>query len=238
MQRMAQSGMAVSSLLVAVVATALTVPAQTHDDGALWLGYFAQGRLGTDDSGRADLRWWLDAQVRQRDDGEHFDLGIVRPGLGWALTERVSLWAGYAFVPTDPLGRDEFVEHRTWQALHWAAPVTGFSLTSRTRLEQRFVETDGDTGWRLRQMLKVTVPFGADSRLFASVWDEAFFDLDDTDWGQRQGFRQNRAFAGLGWFLDTSRQISLEVGYLNQWLDRRGEDRLNHALSLSLFMTF
>ena len=65
-----------------------------------------------------------------------------------------------------------------------------------------------------------------------------FFDLDDTTWGQRRGFRQNRAFAGLGARLDPDKHISLEAGYLNQWIDNRNEDKLNHVLSLNLFLSY
>jgi hypothetical protein len=138
----------------------------------------------------------------------------------------------------DPKGRDEFGEHRPWQQLTWNIPVGDVTVQSRTRLEQRFVETDGDTGWRLREFVKTTVPLSADKRVFASVWDELFWDLDDTDWGQRAGFRQNRAFVGPGWFLGEGKQVSLEVGYLNQWVDRPGEDKLNHVLSIWLFVNF
>jgi hypothetical protein len=231
-----------SSCPSAVFAVALLftplLSAQTRDDGALWLAWVAQGRFGAADTGLADWRWWLDVQERQRDEGEHFDLGIVRPAVGYVVHDRITLHGGYAWIPTDPLRRDEFVEHRAWQQVTWNVPLFGQDVQARTRLEQRFLETDGDTGWRLREFLKTTVPLVDDRRWFVSLWDELLWDLGDTAWGQRQGFRQNRAFAGLGTFLDGGRRVSLEVGYLNQWIDRPGEDRLNHILSVTLFTVF
>ncbi len=225
---------------LALLGAGLAMPAvaQTRDDGALWLGYFASGRFGTKESALGDFRWWLEAQDRQRDEGEHFDLGIIRPGLGYALTDRITLWAGYAWVPTDAVRREPFDEHRVWQQLTLNFPTEGFTLQWRNRLEQRFIEDASETGWRLRELLKVTVPVTEDKRLFVSLWDELFFDLNDTAWGQRAGFRQNRAFAGLGWFADEARAISFEAGYVNQWIDRRDEDRLNHALAIWCFMSF
>jgi Protein of unknown function (DUF2490) len=217
---------------------ALPLAAQTRDDGGAWLAWVAQGRLGAPDSGLGNLRWWLDAQDRQRDEGRHFDLAVIRPGLGYALHERLTAYVGYAWVVADPIGRDEFGEHRAWEQLTWMVPVGGLSVQVRTRLEQRFLETDGDTGWRLREFLKTTVPLTADRGWFVSAWDELFWDLDRTDWGQRAGFRQNRAFVGLGTFLDDARRVSLEVGYLNQWIDRPGEDRMNHIGSVWLLTTF
>jgi hypothetical protein len=214
--------------------------AQTQDDGAVWLGTFASGPLGAKDGALGDCRWWLDVQDRQRDEGEHFDLGLVRPGLGWQFAAHWSLWGGYAWVPTDPVGRDPFDEHRTWQQVNWNDTVAGWRVLWRNRLEQRFVPTDGDTGWRLREMLRATTPLPGAPAWYGCVWDELFFDLGDTDWGQREGFRQNRAFAGLGTWFDDAHHVALEVGYLNQWIDRPPgqEDRLNHALSISLWLTF
>jgi hypothetical protein len=117
-------------------------------------------------------------------------------------------------------------------------PVGDLTVQSRTRLEQRFAETDGDTGWRLREFVKTTVPLVEDKRTFVSAWDELFWDLNHTDWGQRTGFRQNRAFLGLGRFLDAGKKVSIEAGYLNQWVDRPGEDKLNHCLSIWMFVNF
>lgn len=228
-------------LLLAAGATASLgsgVLAQTVDDGGAWFGWFAQGKLASADSALAPLRWWLDVQDRQRDEGEHFDQLLLRPGLGYALTDRLTAWAGYAYIATDPVRRDEFGENRVWQQLTYNAPTEAFTLQGRARLEQRFLETDGDTGWRLRVMGKAMVPLNSEKNLFASVWDEAFWDLNDTDWGERTGFRQNRAFAGLGVHLNEAHKVWLEVGYLNQWIDRRGPDKENHLLSISLFTIF
>ncbi len=225
------------ALLLCSLVCALA-PAQTQDDGQLWALWLGQGRLGAADSGLSNWRWWADVQARFRNDGEDYDTGFVRPGLGYALTERMTLWAGYLYVDNDPAGSPRTHEQRAWQQLTWSPRTEGFSLMSRTRLEQRFVEDQSETGWRFRQLVKATAPIAGDGETFLSVWDEGFFDLDDTAWGQRQGFRQNRVFAGLGWFLDAQRRNSIEVGYLNQWIDRSDEDRMNHVLSINFFMTF
>ncbi len=225
-------------VFAAVCLAAAPSLAQTKDDGQLWTALVLQGRLGDKESGLDRWRWMFDLQDRQRDEGEHFDLGVVRPAVGYAITDRPIAHAGYGWFVSDPKGRDEFGEHRPWQQLIWNVSVGDLTVQSRTRLEQRFVETDGDTGWRLREFVKTTVPLAADNRTFASVWDELFWDLNDTDWGQRAGFRQNRVFVGPGWFLDDAKKVSIEVGYLNQWVDRPGEDKMNHCLSIWFFVNF
>ena len=67
----------------------------------------------------------------------------------------------------------------------------------RTRFEQRFVESGNDTGLRLRQFLRAQRELPGCPPLMLVCWDEIFFDLNDTDWGQSSGFGQNRIFAGL-----------------------------------------
>ncbi len=227
--------LSISSLLWC---SAPLVNAQTRDDGGLWTLWLGQGDLGSLDSDWKHVRWWLDVQDRRRDEGETFDMFLFRPGLGYALTPRVTAFLGYALIESDPANRGAFTEHRAWQQLSWNPPVEGFTLQSRSRLEQRFVEDESETGLRLRELVKATLPLNNSKSFFASVYDEVFFDLNDTDWGQRTGLRQNRAFVGLGWFLGSERKFSLEVGYLNQWIDRPDLDRLNHVLSLNLFMNF
>jgi len=224
--------------LTALLSSQREALAQTKDDGALWLQSINQGKFGEKDSPLAKWRWWLEAQGRWRDNGETFDTGIFRPGIGYAITDRVIAHVGYAFIDNEPENRPVVHENRVWQQLTWNVPVEGFTLQSRTRLEERFIVDESDTGWRLRQFFKATVPVVEDKTTFVSAWEEMFWDLDDTDWGQRTGFRQNRAFLGLGQFFDEKKSISIEVGYLNQWIDRPGEDRLNHVLLVCMFMTF
>ena len=224
--------------LAACLAFSPALVAQTQDDGALWAMWVGQGRLGEKDSSLGNWRWWLDAQLRWRDEGETYDAGIFGPGIGYAITDRVTAHFGYAWIDSDPAGRPPVHEDRLWQQLTWNLPVDGFTLQSRTRLEERFIEDQSDEGWRLRQFFKLSVPFTEDRRWYLSAWDEGFYDLGDTRWGQREGFRQNRAFLGLGRVTDSAPASSVEVGYLNQWLDRVDSDRVNHVLFLMYSISF
>jgi len=227
-----------AALLVVSAAFAPVALAQTENDTGLWFAFVSQGRFVHEDSFQGRLRWWLDVHSRQGTDGERFELGIIRPAIGYALSDRVTAHIGYAYIPTDPRGRDSFIEQRIWQQVVWNLPTEGFTLQSRTRLEQRFTETGGETGWRLRQFFKATVPLTEDHRWYVSAWDEGFVDLGDTRWGQREGFRQNRAFLGLGRITDLAPSSALEVGYMNQWLDLPALDRYNHILSITYSMSF
>ena len=80
-------------------------------------------------------------------------------------------------------------------------------------------------------------PIAFDSRLRLVAYDEIFFALNDTDWGARAGFDQNRFFVGLAWQFVPGR--SVEVGYLNQFVERNGPDNLmNNILSINFLVNF
>jgi hypothetical protein len=211
--------------------------AQLDHDGALWEALFVQADLGKLDAELEGFRGWLDLHGRWRDDGEDLDTTIFRPGIGYTFAEKTTAWLGYAWVETHPAGRGSRTEHRLWQQLTWTPPSDGYTLSFRSRLEERFVEDADDMGWRFRQFAKYTRPMESKAR-YLSAWDEVFFDLNDTDFGQDFGLRQNRAFLGIGFFLDSEHSLAFEVGYLNQWLSRPGDDRMYHALSLNLLLTF
>ena len=232
---------AISAWLI-VLCFALTAQAETKEDEGLWLMLAGQGSLAPDNEDFHRLRWWLDLQPRFADRADGLDQALIRPGVGVSLSDNTTVWAGYAWIRTKRRGQGHSEEHRIWQQLTWSPRIGRLKLSSRTRLEQRFLDTGDDIGWRFRQFVKGTFPIAVDGRLFLSAYDEIFFDLNGTDWGQRSGVSQNRMFAGLGWKFGSrpsSGPLTVEVGYLNQFVRKRSaDDELNHILSINLFVNF
>ena len=203
-----------------------------HDWG-VWVAFAGQGHLSPGDP---DARWraWLDLHARFLDDSDGFEQSIVRPGIGYDLDERSTVWLGYGWIRTDPASGKAFDEDRIWQQYTWGGPLGDYDFFWRSRLEQRWIEDGDDVGWRFRQFVRFTRPLEAGSRLGFRTWDEGFFDLNDTDWGADTGFAQNRLFLGLGWGLETSMPATLEFGYLNQFISRPSRsDAMNHILAVT-----
>lgn len=229
----------VGSLGVALLtlATAGPVHADAEHDRHTWGAVVATGSLLSDDG---PVRYWLEGQSRFNDGSSRFNQAIARTALGYVVAPRTTLWAGYAWIPTEPQGPpDTIVEHRIWQQLTWsrAAPVVDFSISTRTRLEQRLVEGADDTGVRFRQLVKLTRPLAGSGRYYLSLWDEVFVHLNDTDWGAEGGLDQNRAFGGLGIRLNET--ASGEIGYMNQFVNRHLRNGAsNHTLSLTLLLSY
>jgi hypothetical protein len=173
-----------------------------------------------------------------RDDSNGYDQLLIRPGVGRDLGHGFSAWLGYLYVNDDPKGRSSFDEHRPWQQLLWKGPIASFGVQSRTRLEERFVDGDGEAGWRLRQFMKASYAFPSASRFGFAVYNEVFFDLNDTSAGANTGFAQNRFFIGPTMKLGDGGGATVELGYLNQFIRRDGgSDSVNHLVSLNLLFS-
>lgn len=210
--------------------------AESIDDLGLWTALFAQGDVDRVAAVDERLKWWFDGHLRFLDDADGIHQSIVRPGLGWAIDEQSTVWAGYAWVRTSPISGPDFDENRIWQQWTWSDDFGVWNLGQRARFEQRFLETGDDVGLRYRQFFRAQRRLPAWAGMSLVAWDELFFHLNDTDWGARSGFDQNRVFVGVGYKPASAGRWRVEVGYLNQVIDvAAGADRVNHILALNFF---
>jgi len=225
--------------LLAIAALSSPLHAQTIEDEGWWGAVFSQGDIEFDPGQPTTWRWWFDGHARFQDDADGFNVSIVRPGIGYKLTDTATIWAGYGWIRESPISRaPDFDENRVWQQITWSADADPIRFGFRSRLEQRFLETGDDTGWRFRQLVAARAPFFGSDQFTFVLWDEVFIHLNDTDFGARTGLNQNRAFVGFGWKCDpNSPKSRVEIGYLNQFIDSStGDNRMNHLLSVNFFL--
>ena len=239
---MRRTGKFVSALplVIAIVACSL-IPfaasaawAEVAEDFRIWGNVTARGNFGFVDPDLKRWRWWMEVQPRTRESGSEMDQLLIRPGIGYALSDRSTVWIGYAHVTNYPVVGETIQENRIWQQYMWAGPTPLGAFTSRTRFEQRWQDNGDDTGGRFRQFFKFNWPFSFHPAASFVMWDEVFVHLNTTDWGAKQGFDQNRGFAGLGYRWHPS--VLVEIGYINQYINTSNTDRMNHILSLNLFL--
>ena len=215
-----------------------TAQAETLEDFQTWGNITATGSLEIIDPRLKNFKYWLEGQGRFGLDTSDFSQGMLRTGLGYQLNKQSSIWLGYAWIATDePFTSAAFDEHRIWQQYLWSDTFSFGTLTSRSRLEQRFLPTGSQVGWRFRQLLKLSVPlpFAPDFSIVAS--DEYFANINKTNYGADDGFDQNRVFAGLGYNLN--KNIKTELGYMNQYIRRANRaDLMEHILSVNLYLNY
>lgn len=234
--KLSVSGVTQRGALAALFVLALTCSAEAqkvHDEG-WWTALFSQGQLGEDPNGK--WRWWFDGHARFFDDTEGFGQSIVRPGVGYAISDNATVWAGYGWIRTAPGSGSDFDENRIWQQITWSKNCEPIRFGLRSRLEQRFLETGDDTGWRFRQFFRVWHTLPEYPRFSLVAWDEVFLNLNDTDYGARTGLDQNRVFAGFGWTKTPDSKLRTEIGYMNQFINASsGPDRSNHLVAVNFF---
>lgn len=214
----------------AALMTISAAPLAAAEPDQAWAGVFLSGQPDKE----SKLLVWFDGDARFRDGGDELDVSIIRPGIGWRVSSKLDLYAGYAHVTTHRDAGD-VEEERFWQqASYPVAELAGGKLTGRTRLEQRFRETGDDTGWRFRQFFRYGrpvegTPFGG------VISNEVFISLNETDWGQQDGYDQNRLFLGASWQINP--RLRLEGGYLNQQINT-ATDITRDNVALNLFASF
>ena len=216
-------------LVLAPLLLGWSVPALADDDGQAWSQLLVQGPI------KGDVIFWAEAQTRLTDATRATQI-VLRPAIGVRLARDTTAHFGYAFVHTDPANGAATNEHRLWQQLSFPILRTprGLYVWGRSRIEQRKFEGRRDTGVRLRQFVRAQMPLRRGGKLSGVVFVEGFYAANTTDWGARAGMDQVRSFAGVS--IPLGRQVSIEPGYLNQTIFRRGPDRMNHIASLNLFV--
>ncbi|MDJ0978810.1 MAG: DUF2490 domain-containing protein [Erythrobacter sp.] len=212
------------------ILTALTAaPASANeDDFNIWGAQFASIDITDDVYIRGE------AQERFTNDADRLGQLLLRSFVGYRISKRVDLGGGYAYILTDPEGPAEVNEHRFYQELNiHLVEKGGLTLHSRTRLEQRTFEEDGELAWRFRNFVQLRAPLNARNKLV--VYTEPLVALNETP-VQRGGLALWRNFAGIS--IPIARGVEAVPGYLNQHVFRDGRDRSDHIANVMLFMNF
>lgn len=228
-----------SLILPVVIAAGLVAGAgraADADNSNLWLNYVGDHPIG-------DGPWGLHLEMQNRlsEWGDDWQQLLFRTGINYQIDPKMGVSLGYAFVETFPYGElpaaAEFDEHRIYGQFAYKDSWKGLDWQHRVRLEQRFIEDLAAADWRpenrFRYMLRTTVPLTEDKRWYIALWDEVFLNFGGNL--DNNHFDQNRAFAGLGHKLD--KFTAIEVGFLEQTLQKRGGVNWEHNHTVAVWLT-
>ncbi|MEL6485791.1 MAG: DUF2490 domain-containing protein [Pseudomonadota bacterium] len=200
----------------------------SEDDFNIWTGQFVSVDISDDVYIRGE------AQERFTNDADRLGQLLLRSFVGYRISKRVNAGGGYAYILTDPVGPVEVNEHRFYQELNVRLiDHKGVTLDSRTRLEQRTFEEDGELAWRFRNFVQLKIPISEHNKFVA--YTEPFIALNETPL-QRDGIGAWRNFVGVS--VPIAKGVEMVPGYLNQHAFRDGEDRSDHIVNVNIFMSF
>lgn len=201
-------------------------------------------------SQRFSKHWGVlfDAQFRSANHFNYLRNPLLRPAVNYYFDKNKQLAVGYLFTGTHRKTEVENifrVEQRIFEQFIVTHKIgTGNTLQHRFRLEQRFVNSQGNQSkyfaQRLRYFARGIIPFKKDSVFtkgaFVGLQNEVFVNVQNQTRLNGQFFDQNRAYAAVGYRLN--KRVDLETGYLNQYINQAEGYTLNHVLQLALYTRF
>jgi len=112
-------------------------------------------------------RWfaYVEAQPRVGDNVSRLERLLIRPALGYNLTDKIALFLGYAWTPTfvnTSYDGDFRNENRIWQQLLYKHDLWGLQWQHRLRQEQRIIEDAGQTSNRTRYLVRGSYALNSD----------------------------------------------------------------------------
>ena len=207
-------------------------PAFAERDGQIWSVINLSARLND----RVSVN--LETQYRFIDDAASFGQRIIRPSATYRVNDVFSVTGGYAYVRTDPRQGASFEENRLWQQIGYRlfTNAYGLTVTGRSRIEQRFIEGDGETGLRFRQRFQAEAPIRKQHAVRLVFWNETFYGLNRTKRRQRDTLNRMRSFAGVSFPVFGA--LRAQAGYLNQFVNNQENDATHHVFASSLTFSF
>ncbi len=242
-QRRWKQGIAIAAFAWSLLAGGETFaqsPSTFSQDFRLWSPVFMTAKLPSSFLAHLEVQ----PRFADLDEAGHIDQLILRPAIGYQLTENLSIWQGYAWVgnfnqPHTPPRPAFFEESRIYQQILYSRKFDSFKITSRTRLEERWIEHVDGTAVRFRTGLRgmYSLPKAPEWALVAS--DEVFVHLNTVGArGPQAGFDQNRFFVGIN--RTFSKYFNMDVGYQNQLLNSRSipnlANQMNHTILFQFFI--
>ncbi len=205
--------------------------AETIHDGQIWFPIYNTIKFPN------KILGWMEVNPRFGDDFSEIDQLLLRPALGYQITQKFSIWQGYAWITNY---RPDFTdEHRLYQQISYRDSFSHFRVFSRTRLEERFIRDAVGTALRAREMARLDFPFGEKNEWAWVVYDELFVNLNSIRNGPDSGIDQNRVFVGIN--RKVNEYLSVDVGYQNQLINTAGSsvpDKMNHIILIQTFFNW
>lgn len=196
----------------------LSVTSQAADSkNGLWVGMFGKKAISD------NYFLWSETQLRYDSTDSTTGQILFRGGLLRSLNENHEVGVLLGYIQTNQLK-----EYRpTLQHVYTGLKVASSAISTRSRLEFRDREDNSDLSMRFRFLLRSATPISV--QVDFVVWDEPFINLTREGWTGDTTLERNRFFVGIRKKFEA---LSIETGYLNQFVPRKSGDLTEHLFVL------
>lgn len=186
-------------------------------------------------------RWffYFEAQPRIGDNISRLERLLIRPAIGYNLSDHLSVSLGYAWTPTFSNASylsDFRNENRIWQQLLYREERFGVQWQHRLRLEQRLLQDAAETSHRARYLVRASHPLSQDGSFGITGFNELFVTANGATRAPKGGFDRDRIFVGPYFVSGPGRY---EIGYLGEYARQFGNDsRLINGILMNVTLSF
>lgn len=193
-------------------------------------------------------KWGLqfDAQFRSVDDWKYVRNTLVRPALQYFINKNNNVALGYLWQTTQTQlngTRNYLSEHRIFEQYIYTHNLGQISASHRFRIEQRFIGREFDSAFaqRFRYFFRFIQPLQKRESAFVkgaflALQNEIFLNIQNKSETNNSFFDQNRAYLAAGYRF--SKEVDLEIGYLNQAVHGLTNNTVNNVVQLALYTRF
>ena len=221
--------------LVLSALAVLSLPAVAHasEDEQLWTTAAATVKLSD--------KWRFSQEVIGRFSNDRDGLYEVEMNslIGYKVSKKVTIWAGYTHDPNYVSGDFTVMEHRGRQQVTFdnIVKIGPGQLSARLRLEERWREGVDGTASRLRPYVKYVLPFKEGGKTALVLSHESFIDLNTTNFQRVEGEERMRNLIAIT--TPVAKNVNAEIGYLHQHGFRPNADDPNdNVASFALNFSF
>ena len=185
-------------------------------------------------------KWQLssDFQIRTADKLDFLNTLLIRPNIGYKISDKQTVALGYTFFGRWMRENGEMIyqpEHRIFEQYQLEIKIRRTELTNRIRYEQRFIRKDENIfAQRFRYYIQAQIPLIADpdfkKGFYTAVQDEIFLNVQGKDKLNNHIYDQNRTYISLGYRFGEN--LELEAGYMFRYIMEADQNVRNNILQI------
>ena len=227
--------------LFAIVTLVISHPSASQNiEHNAWLFWSHQQKISE------KWRFSADVQLRSADQLDYLNTLLIRPGIGYKITDNQSITLGYTYFGTWEKDENDKIiyelENRIFEQYQIQSKIGRIELSNRIRYEQRFLQEEKDHFFaqRFRYNIQGQIPLIANAQftkgLYASFQNELFLHVQGKEKLNNHVFNQNRTYFGIGYRL--SEKLDLEADYMFRYIIEEDKNVRNNVLQVAVKTSF